>query len=122
MLKSNKVTLLIICFFAIAVFLNEYRPSEIVGLVESGLALNPGSYVTSSQESGMVEAFNLPTFILLSASIIGGLFIIAFLKLSRSGKIISTQSVLLARQEEELQQARQILSDISHKGSQGLIR
>ena len=119
MVKSNKVTLLIICFFAIAVFLNEGRPSEIAGLVETSLTLNTGSYVTSSQESGMVEAFNLSTFILLSASIIGGLFIITFLKLSRSGKIISTQSILLARQEDELQQARQVLADLSQKGSQG---
>jgi len=109
MLKSNRVTILILCFFAVSAILNEYRPSEILEQVKTSLVMNPGIYTSGNVEPGLVEAFNLPTFILLSLSIIGGLFIIALLKLSRSGRIISTQNVLSARQEKELEHVRQIL-------------
>tara|TARA_Y100001972_G_C7661707_1_gene333864 strand:- start:3510 stop:3878 length:369 start_codon:yes stop_codon:yes gene_type:complete len=111
MVKSNRVTILILCFFAVAAILNEYRPSEILEQVKTYLVMNPGIYTTGNVEPGLVEAFNLPTFILLSLSIIGGLFIIALLKLSRSGRIISTQNVLPTRQEEELQHVRQMLAE-----------
>jgi len=119
MVKSNRVTILITCFFALAAILNEFRPSESIDVIKTYLVQSTGSGLTASntdEKLGLVESFDLPTFMLLSISIIGGLFIIAYLKLSRSGKIISSQSILLARQEEELQKVRKALSNTTLSG------
>ena len=115
MVKSNRVTILIACFFALAAILNEFHPSEAIDLLRAQLVHSTGSTLSdvTGEKLGLVESFNLPTFILLSVSIVSGLFIIAYFKLARSGKIISSQSVLLARQEEELQKVRQALSNTS---------
>lgn len=107
MLKSYRVSILIVSFFTIAAFLNENGPAEIANLTSS---IFGAEHVTSTK-LGLVESFDLPTFILLSSSIICGLFLIAYLKLSRTGKIISVQSARLERQEEELQQARLLLEN-----------
>ncbi len=110
MLKSYRVSILIICFFTLAAFLNESGPAQVAGLINS-LFVTDGVANTHSK-LGLVESFDLPTFILLSTSIICGLFMIAYLKLSSSGKIISVQSARLEQQEVELQQARQVLKSI----------
>ncbi len=110
MLKSYRVSILIACFFTLAAFLNESGPAQIASLINSTFISDvpPNTY----SKLGLVESFDLPTFILLSASIICGLSMIAYFKLSRSGKIISVQNARLEQQEVELQQARQILKSI----------
>ncbi len=114
MVKSNRVTLLIVLFFAIAAILNELRPSEIVDVFKTSLVLNSGTgYSINSEKNELVETFDLPTFIFLSISILTGLFIMAYFKINRSVKIIATQSTRLARQEEELQHVRQVLKAVN---------